>query len=209
MTLSESVEQNFRKYIMETINSTQYHLFRNRIAEKIKKEGFFYPPIKMFGKAPGTRYSTIFRLYFIKELGSFLNDVVDCFLYQLKQNEIKISDIQIAGQLWTSAPIIGAIATKLPNTNTFFIRRERKHYGPQNIFEGTPDPNLKTILINDLANSTNAFYLGTAILIKHNIPVHDKCFAILNKNEKENPWHLWDKYSKQEIMSIVTRDMVK
>ena len=181
---------------------------QKNIATAIKEDAIFIPEGRMFGKIPETRYSSIFQLYRVREMGYFLQNAVYGFDALMNEHKINLSEIQITGRIWSALPIMGAITYAHPELKSFIIRRELKNYGPQNIFEGTPDPHKPVLIIDDLANSTNSLYHCKRILLGHDIPVLDKCFAILNKKNEADLGFLWDKYSDQEIISIISRDMV-
>lgn len=181
---------------------------QQEVAQIIKHQCLMVPDAPMHGKAPGTRYTSIFQIYNATDLHILLYNSVMVFFHLLERHEIEADEIQLVGRMWSSLPLLGAMTIYFPDTNIVFIRRERKLYGPNNIFEGKPN-NKPALIVDDVANSTNSFAVCQNILIAHDIPVMDKCFAIMNKKSCTDPYFKWDKYSQQEIMSVVSRDMVE
>jgi orotate phosphoribosyltransferase len=180
---------------------------RAQVAKIIRDQCVVKPDFPMHGKAPGTRYSSMFQLYNATDLHILLYTSVMILLDELDRLDIKTEDIQLAGRMWSALPLLGAMSMYMPDTNILLIRRERKSYGPNNVFEGYSNGK-PVLIVDDLANSTISFAYCQSILIGHDIPVMDRCFAILNKKNKTDLGFRWDKYSNQEIISVVSRDMI-
>jgi len=178
------------------------------IAKFIKENCVYVPEEPMFGKAPGTRYKSQFYLSPLTTNGAMMNYVLLAFNNLLEEHDIDLNTIQFAGQVWSALPILGCLSMRYPEINTFIVRQERKNYGKNNIFEGVPDRTKKTILVDDLCNSTNSFVRCKSILENHGIPVHDNLLCILNKKNYNDVDFMWDKYSMQKSMHIVSRDAV-
>jgi orotate phosphoribosyltransferase len=165
------------------------------------------PKLPMFGKAPGTRYHSQFYLANLTTNGHMLQNVMYMLDFLLRSNNIDINDIQFAGRDWSALPILGAIAYRHPDTNTFIVRRKRKNYGLNNIFEGIPNEK-PVVIVDDLCNSTNSFVHCHDTIAAHGVPVHPKIFCVLNKKNQDDEMFQWDKYSHQEAMWCISRDMV-
>lgn len=180
---------------------------QNEVAHIIKEQCIIAPKRAMHGKAAGTRYDTIFQLYNATDLHILLYNTTMVFFHLMEKHDIDVEEIQLVGRMWSSLPLLGAMSIYLPDTNIVFIRRERKRYGPNNVFEGKLNKK-PALIVDDVANSTTSFMLCQRILIGYDIPVLDQCFAIMNKKRSNDPYFKWDKYSSQEILSVVSRDMV-
>ena len=181
---------------------------RDEIAEFVKENCIHHAKPPMLGKAPGTRYTSQFYFAALTHNGRMLNNICETFQYLTTINQLSKEKFQVAGYHWSSLPILGALsAFYRGDLNAFSIRRERKEYGLHNIIEGKPN-NLPVLLIDDLANSTNSFTRSQQILVDSGIPVLDTCFAIMNKKNQTDDQFLWDRYSDQKIISIISRDMI-
>ena len=180
----------------------EFRVIQKSIAQTIRNNCIVRPPTPMKGKAPGSIYHSIYQLARAGG-GDFLYDVARAYLY-LTRN---LPPHQLAGRMWSSMPILAAISV-LTNRHVFYIRRERKDYGPMNDIEGTIYPDLPVLLVDDLANSTESFAFCQEYLRVRDIPVLDQCFAIMNKKYVKEVGFPWDKFSQQEILYIVQKDMV-
>ena len=176
---------------------------RNDVALQIAQHGYIKFDYPMKSKTPGKQYGSIYQIWQTPYTGDFLYDVVRGFLY-LTQD---LPHFQMVGRMWSSIPILSAIAV-VTNRSAVFIRRERKDYGPMNEHEGQLNPDIPALIIDDIANSSESFAFCQEYLRNRNIPVLDQCFAIMNKKSVMQPGYKWDKYSQQEIISIVNKDMI-
>jgi orotate phosphoribosyltransferase len=185
-----------------------FNRIQKEIANFVKENCIHHANPPMLGKAAGTRYTSQFYFAALTHNGRMLNNICESFHYLTAGFDPVKEKFQVAGYHWSSLPILGALsAFYRGNLNAFSIRRNRKEYGLHNIIEGKPN-NLPVLLIDDLANSTNSFARSQQILIDSGIPVLDSCFAIMNKKNQTDDQFLWDRYSDQKIMSIISRDMV-
>ena len=179
------------------------------IAAFIRDNCIYTPDTPMFGKGPGTRYKSQFYLANLTTNSEMMQSVLTVLDELMAINEIDISAHQFAGRTWSALPILGAISHhyQFRGVNTFIVRRERKNYGMNNIFEGKPNEK-PVILVDDLCNSTNAFQHCHDTITAHSIPVHPKIFCILNKKNATDTMFKWDRFSFQESMHCVSRDQV-
>ena len=190
------------------IEDYEYEAHQDVIADVIKKKCIYVPQGRMFGKAPGTRYVSQFYLSNLVMHPGMIFRIMECFQYLLKRNGIPHKEVQFCGREWSSYPLLGALNYHFPMTNTFMIRRERKNYGKHNLIEGTIINGKPCVIVDDLCNSTNAFDHCSKVLISLGVPVHDSILVVMNKKNRTEPDFLWDKYSQQKALSIVSRDMV-
>jgi len=177
---------------------------RKELIEFVNQNCVFKPKGRMFGKAPGTRYTSQFYFAAVTHNGHLLKNICKAWKILLLERGIDINDIQIAGRHWSSLPLLGAIAIEW-NVNTFSVRRERKNYGQHNLIEGLPNDK-PVLLVDDLANSTDSFWFTQDYLVSQNIKVLDVCLCVLNKKNETDGGYLWDKYSNQTVVSIISRN---
>lgn len=169
------------------------------IADKCK----WSPQREFLGKMPGDRYRSQYYLAALTHNGPMMTKVCAEFEIVLHDANIDINEIQFAGKHWSSLPILGALSYYF-QVNTFSLRGERKRYGKHNVIEGIVEKK-QVVLVDDLANSSNSFRYCQNYLRKHGIPVNDKCLCILNKKRQDEDGFLWDKFSEQEVLWIVSR----
>ena len=179
------------------------------IAAFIHEKCIYNPDTPMFGIGPGDRYKSQFYMANLTTNGCMMRSVMTVLDELMLCNELDPGDYQFAGRTWSALPILGVISLHyhFRNVNTFIVRRERKIFGKNNIFEGIPNDK-PVILVDDVCNSTIAFKHCHDIIAAHNIPVHPKIFCILNKKNATDNMFKWDKFSFQEAMYCVSRDQV-
>jgi orotate phosphoribosyltransferase len=164
---------------------------------------------RMLGLLPGDRYTSIFQLgpllmdyNMMGKIGPELNTMIEI----VTGNE----EIQLAGHEPHALAIITAInAARKEPYHAFWIRRERKNYGPHNVFEGRPDPNKKVVLLYDMGNSTNTFFVGEKVCTNNGLEVLPYNFAIFNKNNKEDMNPFKDKFSKRDLFTLINFKDIK
>jgi len=184
------------------------------LAKFIVKECMTWSEDKtMHGLAPGARYSYILQLAPLLMNAEWMNAISFRFNSMI-QSMFDSTTIQLAGGEPNALPIITAINAYrircgLEPFPAFWIRKERKNYGPHNAIEGKPDPDRKVLLFYDMANSTNTFAIAERVCDTHGLVIVPYNFAILNKNNhyQEEPYK--DKNSGREIKSILEWEDVK
>lgn len=186
---------------------------RKLIAKYIVDNCMYLPGQLMFGKLPGTRYSSQYYLANALYNTQFMHMVANQF-YEIIKESIGNFDFQLAGREWTSIPLLTSLPMYMSlehqiNLNSFMIRKERKLYGRHNYIEGIPN-SLPVLMVDDLCNSQDGFWHCHKVLIAENIETLPYIFAVLNKYTKNispkallNDRYLGEKY---KILSIVTGD---
>lgn len=105
----------------------------------------------------------------------------DHFYPVYKQQPFQVCAVQPSGPPIGSAIQLGATALKLPLT-LFSVRREPKHFGMDNWFEGRIRSDLPVLLVDDAAASTEYMREASArIRFKLKLPLHRNYFVIANK----------------------------
>jgi hypothetical protein len=174
-----------------------------------KADGYF------FGKMPGTRYSSQFYLSRALYNTDFLNCVAEEF-YKIVENEIGNFEFQIAGQEFSSIPLLVSIPILLEKKydiklNSFMIKNERKTYGIHNYIEGNT-LDLPVLIIGEMCNSTNTFLHCHNVLKYQKFVILPYIFAVLNKYGSKFPnWNSEDRYLKRDFkpLTILNRDDLK
>ncbi len=174
----------------------------HELAKIIQEKALYKSKQPMFGKDPGTRYTWQFYMANVTQDGSFMRRVCIEWENLLSLNNIDPYKVQFAGKHWGSLPILGALAYHF-NTNVFSVREKRKTYGRHNLIEGIVDDR-PVLIVDAVANSTNAFAFVQEHMRTQGVAVLDKCLCIMNKKRKNEDGYLWDRYSEQEIMSLVS-----
>jgi len=167
------------------------------------------------GKLPGTRYK--YQFYLSRALYSteFLNRATEEF-YEIIKKEIGHFDFQLAGQEFSSIPLLVGIPIILEQKykikiNSFMIKNERKSYGINNYIEGMPT-NLPVLIVGEMCNSTSTFLHCYNVLTSYKYDILPYIFAILNKHSsKISNATLEDKYLKNNFkpLTILNVDDLK
>lgn len=185
------------------------------ISKIISEQCIEYADDYFFGKLPGDRYSSQFYLSRALYNMDFLNCVADEF-YKIIEKEIGNFEFQIAGQEFSSIPLLISIPILLEKKydiklNSFMIKNERKTYGIHNYIEGNV-VNLPVLIIGELCNSTNTFLHCYKVLKYYDFDMLPYIFAVLNKYGSKVPnWNYEDKYLKRNFkpLTILNRDDLK
>jgi orotate phosphoribosyltransferase len=141
---------------------------------------------RMPGKLPGSTYTWMFYLrngLFNHEFSSAISQM---FMYKIHK-DVEHFDFQITGLETASTPMLSSIPliSRIFNLdiNAFSIRKNRKHYGLQNIIEGLPN-NKPCLILDDLCNSSMSMKKVYDILVEEKIEVLNYAFCIVNKVNK-------------------------
>lgn len=170
-------------------------------------------PTLMYGKLPGTRYSTQFYLAPLLYNRTVLERIGVEFV-RLVEEQIGHFDFQLAGREWSAIPLLAALpiivkAYANKDINAFMVKRERKSYGCHNFIEGQIDRDKPVLIVDDLCNSTDSFvHCKTVASVEQKLTVLPYAFAVLNKysRRKVGPAMDFDRYSGLKCLSICERD---
>jgi len=129
---------------------------RERLAEYIRENCIFYDndfqPI--FSKG-GKRFTWIFDLRPLLLDGQMLQLAAELFWERMGH----LWPFQVAGIELTAVPLLGAIivegARQGRPTTALVVRQKRKKTGRNRLVEGSPDPDLPVVLIDDTVNSAD------------------------------------------------------
>lgn len=157
---------------------------KGQIAKQIRETCVYHPSQLMFGKLPGTRYSSQYYMANALYDISFMELVSDVFYDIIKEN-IQHFNFQLAGREWSSIPLLTTMPTIVKmkygvELNSFMIRKQRKSYGRNNYIEGIPN-SLPVLMVDDICNSQSGFRHCNQVLKSESIETLPYIFAVLNK----------------------------
>lgn len=188
---------------------------KNQIAINIRERCVYYPSQLMFGKLPGTRYSSQYYMANVLYDYDFM-EMVSTIFYEIIKDTIGHFQFQLTGREWSSIPLLTTMPSILRmkhgiELNSFLIRKERKNYGRNNYIEGLPN-SLPVLIVDDICNSQNGFNHCNNVLKSEGIETLPYIFSVLNKyfsDTCENSM-LHDRYlgSSHKILFVVSGDEV-
>lgn len=171
---------------------------------------------RLKGKAEGTWYSWQFYMRRAMFDPSFAHAISSMFLYRIHK-EIGHFNFQLAGLETASTPLLSCIPLVAKyngiELSSFSVRKHQKEYGLRNWIEGSPDPNLPVMLIDDLCNSQNSMFTAKQVIENTyekdvNLKIFDHAFSIVNKVNREDKVKLTlDKHLGDEVKMIYLYDL--
>ena len=137
-----------------------------------------------FGHAPGgytwliVSRKALMNRRFLNYLGILFWDK---FAGDYKKNKFQLSGLETA-----SIPMMTAISLTGPmfdidDLNCFYIRKRPKEYGLFQEIEGSYDPDIPVLIVDDFYNSRSTYLKCKEKIEELNLKLHDKAFAIIDK----------------------------
>lgn len=163
----------------------------------------------MFGKLPGTRYSSQFYLARGLYDQEFLTMVGHEF-FNLISDNIGNWNFQLTGRDFSAIPLLVGLPLILKhhydiNIHSFMIKRERKNYGIHNFIEGVPN-DLPVLIVDDLCNSTDSFVHCFKVCKAENLSLLPYIFAVVNKYPRNSVGYEYDRYLGKDYKPLFCVD---
>jgi orotate phosphoribosyltransferase len=172
------------KYLVsENLYEKSFEVCRNYIDEACiwKSKNGERIPAKEKGKVYAWQFylrKALFNKY-------FMSTFTHLFVYHVER-KLGHFDFQIAGLETAATPMVSALPiTCLTMYNIdisgFSVRKEKKEYGLKNWIEGTPLPNKKVMIVDDLSASGNSMEKCHDILYNEGFEFTDIAFSCVDK----------------------------
>ena len=139
-----------------------------------------------------------------------LTFIARCFWSVYKQRYLQ-QPFQISGVEQASIPILTAILMTAEsvdiNLHAFTVRKERKKFGFKNIVEGTPNPELPAVFIDDLTSPTHAtLWHWLRVLSEARLKFFPRAFVVVYKGKRADLKEIHTTRGNLGIESIYTLD---
>jgi len=170
------------------------------VAEYIRSHCYYESPHgDMLGKGPGDRYFGQYYLTNLTTNPAMMSRVCRALGFLLEEADIDLPNVQFVCREINGIAFAASLSSYF-GVNYFWIRESRKRYAKHNFIEGIPNDK-PCLIVDDMANSTNAFSYCKDFLLARKMPVCEQCLAIVNKNGNM----LWDAHSGQEIICLMNQ----
>lgn len=159
----------------------------------------------MPSKKVGEYYSWMFYLRRATYNHKIMKQIAKMFIYKFERIDPEFN-FQLSGLETAATPIVCSIpiiaAEYGLDLNAFMVRKNRKEYGLQNLFEGIVN-NKPAVMIDDLSNSTLSLGKCFVKLLSEGVNVADKAFVIVSKTNHIDKTHA-DKFLPAPGLEIIS-----
>jgi orotate phosphoribosyltransferase len=165
----------------EHLRQSMYNFINHNCIKRVKPGEKLMPglhPPNMYSWLILSRYG-LMNATFMRYLG-FL-------FWDLFYDEYQEQPFQLGGLETACIPMITAINMTaanfgIENVNSFYLRKKPKEYGIFQTFEGYVFNDQPVVVVDDFYNSRSTYMTVKENLDKHNVPLHKKAFALINKD---------------------------